>query len=409
MMSEHICLINPPFGAIEHPSIALGLLQASARKAGYMCRTIYANLSFAEQLGPDLYLWLSRANGGDLLGEWVFVNCLFKENPKLSDEYIKRFIKGSQGEIAFKSIMPSRDFEQSLHQARNMAANFVDQLAHEVISMRPGIVGCTSLSLQNCAALAILKRIHELDGSVVTLLGGANCEGPMAYALRRAFPWVDFVVSGEAENIFPDLLRLLLEHGKAIDEKLLPDCIIGSSRSMNSSKHMQSRAVVSDLDTTAPPDYNDYFDQLSKSSLSEIIMPGLLLETSRGCWYGEKNRCTFCGLNGLSLNHRSKSPERVVEEIDSSCAKHQIEKIEFVDNNLHPNLADEIFNTLAKRPNRLSLMFETRVINKRQITLMARGGVKWMQVGIESLHAHLLSLMSKGSSVLQNIQVLRTT
>ncbi len=41
-------------------------------------------------------------------------------------------------------------------------------------------------------------------------------------------------------------------------------------------------------------------------------------ETSRGCWWGQKKHCTFCGLNPLGMNYRAKSPERAVEIIDSS-------------------------------------------------------------------------------------------
>ena len=43
-------------------------------------------------------------------------------------------------------------------------------------------------------SLALLRRVKELDPSVVTMLGGANCEAEMGWAAIRAFPWVDFVV-----------------------------------------------------------------------------------------------------------------------------------------------------------------------------------------------------------------------
>ncbi|RJR43269.1 MAG: RiPP maturation radical SAM protein 1 [Deltaproteobacteria bacterium] len=405
-MSVTICLINPPFGAIEHPSISLGLLQASAKRAGLSCRTLNANLAFAERLGLDLYFWFaSSPNYLDFFGEWVFGGSLFPESETVSEEYFRRFISE---ELAgtFTAVLPGRDLAETLRGARKLAGKFIEQLAVEVLSTRPRVVGCTSSAQQTCASAALLKRVRQLDDSVVTLLGGPNCEGTMGRGLRRAFPWVDFVVSGEAELIFPDLVRTLLRHGRAVDEELLPECVIGASRAAAPAFSPETRSVVRDLDATAPPDYDDYFEELSHSPLAEKIAPGLLLETSRGCWWGE-NRCKFCGLNGLALKYRAKSAGRVLEEIETLCSRYKTRKIMFVDNNLDPQLAKAVLSRLADRPEQPSLFFETRVMDKSQLELMARGGVRWITVGIESFHPRLLALMGKGTSVLENIQVLR--
>ncbi|MBW2121543.1 MAG: RiPP maturation radical SAM C-methyltransferase [Deltaproteobacteria bacterium] len=407
-MSEQVCLINPPFGAIERPTVGLGLLKASACKARVPCRVLYANLAFAERIGLDLYFWF--ANTGeyiDLFGEWVFAGVLFPENHEASEGYIRRFVAGGYTESTFKAVLPGRDLMETLQEARRWAEEFVEAFALAVVETRPCVVGCTSSFQQNCAALALLKRIRELDPAVVTLLGGANCEGPMGRALRRAFPWVDFVVSGEAESIFPDLLQQILDRGRTLDENLLPECVIGSARAAALEQSEKARAVVWDLDTTEPPDYDDYFDQLTRSPLVHSIRPGLLLEASRGCWWGQRHRCRFCGLNGAGLTYRSKSVGRILREIDDLCTRYGTPRVEFVDNNLEPGLVDEVFPRLADRKDGISLFFETRVMARRQIESMARGGVRWLQVGIESFHPRLLSLMNKGTTVLQNIEILR--
>ncbi len=44
----------------------------------------------------------------------------------------------------------------------------------------------------------------------------------------------------------------------------------------------------------------------------------LLFETSRGCWWGAKAHCTFCGLNGATMTFREMgiaSARRTIEEI----------------------------------------------------------------------------------------------
>ena len=64
---------------------------------------------------------------------------------------------------------------------------------------------------------------------------------------------------------------------------------------------------IREMDTLPFPDYSDYFHDLERSSSAINIFPTLLFETSRGCWWGAKSHCTFCGLNGGSMTFRSKT------------------------------------------------------------------------------------------------------
>jgi hypothetical protein len=41
----------------------------------------------------------------------------------------------------------------------------------------------------------------------IIVLGGANCEGVMGQEPQRQFAWIDFVVSGEGDLTFPDLVK----------------------------------------------------------------------------------------------------------------------------------------------------------------------------------------------------------
>ena len=50
------------------------------------------------------------------------------------------------------------------------------------------------------------------------------------------------------------------------------------------------------------------------------MSPTLLIETSRGCWWGERNHCTFCGLNGSSMSFDEMAPGRALELFDGLFA-----------------------------------------------------------------------------------------
>jgi ribosomal peptide maturation radical SAM protein 1 len=407
-MAGGVVLVNPPFGAIERPSIGLGLLQASARQAGIDCECVYANLAFARRIGLDEYFWLANTSDcRDLVGEWAFAGTVFPGADGDPDDFLREYLLPTYTAGTFRLLMPGRDLRRTLLDVRAAAAAFIDELAGAILAKKPRVVGCTSTFQQNCAALGLLKRIRERDDGVVTLLGGPNCEGPMAVGLRRRFPWVDFVVNGEAEESFPDVLRRLLAEGRAVDEDALPSGYVGRRRALPSAGPENGRLVVKDLGTTPVPDYDDYFDQLAASGFADRVQPGLLLETSRGCWWSVKRPCTFCGLNGVALRYRSKSPERVLQEIDALCPRHATPRVEFVDNNPDPRSVLEICTALSHRTPPVALFFETRVLDRRHLERMAEGGVCWLQVGIESFDPRLLAMMGKGTTPLQNVQVLR--
>src|SRR4030095_16127246 len=74
------------------------------------------------------------------------------------------------------------------------------------------------------------------------------------------------------------------------------------------------------LDETPLPRFEEYFDRLAKTSFATELDADvqLVYESARGCWWGAKSHCTFCGLNGSSMAFRSKSPARVVQELRPS-------------------------------------------------------------------------------------------
>jgi magnesium-protoporphyrin IX monomethyl ester (oxidative) cyclase len=92
---------------------------------------------------------------------------------------------------------------------------------------------------------------------------------------------------------------------------------------------------VRDVDRVPVPDYDDYFAALSETPLHTGIFPALLVETSRGCWWGEKHHCTFCGLNGDEMAYRPKSVGRVLEELDLLARRYATHRFLVVDNILH--------------------------------------------------------------------------
>ncbi len=74
--------------------------------------------------------------------------------------------------------------------------------------------------------------------------------------------------------------------------------------------HPVAAARCVDLDELPLPDYAGYVEQLAASDWASARPCRLIFETSRGCWWGEKSLCSFCGLNGEGPPFRAKSPDR---------------------------------------------------------------------------------------------------
>jgi ribosomal peptide maturation radical SAM protein 1 len=162
------------------------------------------------------------------------------------------------------------------------------------------------------------------------------------------------------------------------------------------------------MDSLPVPNYSSYFEALSASPIGSSIQPRLLIESARGCWWGDKQHCTFCGLNGHTMAYRSKSPRRVFEELSYLTETYGIKQVEFVDNILDLEYVDTLFPELFRTGSTLELFLETKSnMRFEQLRSLRQGGVRAVQPGIESFSNQILQLMRKGCTGLQNIQILR--
>ncbi len=393
-----VCLVSMPYAGIERPSLALGLLKACLTHSGIESTVLYPNIWFAEEIGIYKYKVISENLATHFVGEWTFSGAAFPNFEPDNLEY-------------FNTIDNNKtDTIEELRWVRNQAAAFIDKVAESILDLQPRIVACSSTFHQHCASLALLRRIRELEPEIITIMGGANCEGLMGVANHQAFPWVDFICSGEGDELFAKLCYKLLERGRDVPPTELPYGVIcPSHRGTGHVVSMAPRASVDDLEGIPIPDYDDYFQTLQNCpKIAPYITPGLFVETSRGCWWGQKQHCTFCGLNGAGMTYRSKSPERVVKEFTWLSERYGLRKFFVVDSILDLNHINTVLPMFAALKEPYSIFYETKAnLKRQQVQQLATAGVRWLQPGIESMHDSLLGLMKKGNTALMNVQLLK--
>jgi len=405
---KDVCLVSMPYPVIDQPSVALGLLQSALEHRGIATRSWFPCLWFAEEIGLDVFSFIADSKQEFLVGEWTFAGAAFPDFAPDQDIYLDRVLSAAVSRGLLLRSGFRDDPRSALLKARAAAPDFVDRAARRILSVRPKIVGCTSTFFQHCASLALLRRIRALDPSVITVMGGANCEGAMGVATRRCFPWVDFVVSGEADTLFPDLCARLLADGRDLPAEALAEGVVGAANLDGVGTGASApRASVRDMNDVPAPNFDDYFAALEASSLRRYIDPGLAVETSRGCWWGAKKHCTFCGLNGGNMAFRSKSPERVLDELRHLSERHQVRKFNVIDNILDMKYFRTLLPQLAEEAP-YTLFFETKAnLRRDQVEAIAAAGIRRLQPGIETMHDEILRLIDKGTTALQNVQLLK--
>jgi ribosomal peptide maturation radical SAM protein 1 len=404
---DDVLLVCMPFGGVFAPSIGLSLLEAELAAQGLPARVLYFSIRFAELVGQDFYYKLSTDGTPpveSLAGEWIFSRALFGARPE-NEAYVDAILRR-------QTTWPSDDSDEPaspalvarILRAREAVEGFLEWCRRELVRARPRLVGFSSMFQQHVASLALARLVKQSLPETFVVFGGANCADEMGAETVRRFPFVDAAVSGEADLVFPELVRRVLE-GRPVSG--LPGVRTRDEPKLAAGQ-LSHGPMVHDLDALPDPDYGDYFRQFEASRYGRAWQPRIYLETSRGCWWGERSQCTFCGLDPRTLAFRSKSVRRAVDELVRLTKRHPGCAVEATDNVLDRRYLDGLMPELASRSLGVSLFYEVRPnLGKEQLGRLRDAGVRHIQPGIESFSDPVLRLVRKGTSALQNIQLLK--
>lgn len=384
-------IIVPPFATIDKPSLGVHILQACAKSAGISVKILYANIILASEIGENNYLDFINMNPGTFMREGFFASVAYDISPDGKEDYydnmdILELKCGS--EDSFPRIAFSK-----LRNSEKIAAEWVNSIGELVARSNFKVVGCTTTFEQTAASIALLNRIKQMRHDIITIIGGANCQGEMAEGILSLGADIDYIFSGESEYSFPQFLKTIKEKKYPVEK-----IIYGKP--------------CTDLDGIPLPDYTDFYDQLKLwlpnsfiAKNGNIWMP---YESSRGCWWGQMHQCTFCGLNGETINFRQKSPGRVIYELKELLRNHPTKNILMTDNIMPFSYFKTLLPQLSRELPRVHIFYEIKAnLSLKNIVALKKAGVDIIQPGIESLSTHCLKLMNKGGSARKNIALLR--
>jgi ribosomal peptide maturation radical SAM protein 1 len=396
--TAHVALVNMPFAQADRPSIQCGLLKAGLLRLGHQVDVFYLNLELVAELGTAFYREISRLRM-ELLGEWLFSAAAFGYRPN-EEEY-----------EAVCTLLPEickrlgKDFGELCQLRREVLPSWIDRWTEEIDWKRYAAVGFTCTFEQNAAAFALARSIKEKHPRVTLIFGGANFDGTMGKEYVRALPFIDYAVSGEGDEALPRIIERIIAGQSALG---IPG-VIGREDGRVVEGGATQR--IHDMDSLPDPDYDEYFKTLRRLGQERILsteQPTLLFESSRGCWWGEKQHCTFCGLNNNGMKYRAKSASGTADQLRRLAAKYKSTQFESVDNIMDYKYLEQLWMPLAEKHYDYRVFYEVKAnLSPSQLRAMARAGITTIQPGIESLSSHVLALMRKGITMLRNVRLLK--
>lgn len=386
-----VALVSMPWISPSIPSIQLATLAHTLGRDGIASDRHEFFLDYAALIGVDLYNALSDE---DVLNEYLFALA----DPDYAGVGLDEFL-----ELRRSSGFGSTEFQRAaLGAIATVTPGFIAELVERVDWPSYDAIGFSLTIAQTAASMTLARAIRKRFPDIPLIFGGSACAGLMGAALLRACPAVDVAVSIEGELVFPRLIRAL--HDKDSLEEILGtswrnDGIVVTNASPASPGLAFERAE--------PLNYHPYFERRDRLGLADRIETWLPFESSRGCWYGEKRQCTFCGLHEI-MTFRQRNWSDVLSELEELQQAYDCNRFFAVDLIMPNSYYSSLLPEVSLRGHEWQIFYEIKAnVRRSQLECLSGAGVRWIQPGIESLDTEILGLMRKGVSAAQNVQLLK--
>jgi radical SAM superfamily enzyme YgiQ (UPF0313 family) len=269
------------------------------------------------------------------------------------------------------------------------------RLSEEIESFRPDVVGAGCVTAGYYECIKVLKETKLLNPKVITVVGGHH---PSVMPQDFVKDFIDFVVIGEGEKTFPELIDSL-ELNRDIS------AVKGVAIPRDGNLLYTEERPLIDLDEMPIPNrkltlkYRHRYFRGTWRPIANTI-------GSRGCSF----RCTFCCQWILNKGkYRVRSPEILVDEL----AKVEESFIGFLDDNSWEDfewverLYLKIKDAMIKKNYQIFARSDLIIRKPYLIEKWREIGLKAVLVGFESFKDEDLNKLNKKSTVSKNTEAAR--
>ncbi len=280
-----------------------------------------------------------------------------------------------------------------------LARTTPEKIERRMQSLRPELVGITSVTLNHHIASHIAEIVRKCDEQVPIVMGGPHVSFEIEGSFRD-LPALDFIGIGEGEHTVVELARAL--EGR-MDLRDVRGLALRDRRS-GSVLRTPPRPLEDDLDELPPParDLVPLARYLAFDSHASVV-------TSRGCPY----ECIFCSApawTGRKVRYRN--PSRCVDEIE------ELSELGFREITIEDDLFTlyrkhflAVCGELIRRDTGIRWNAFSRVdtITPEVVEIMARAGCQAICFGVESGNQEVLDIVKKKSDLAKVREAMRMT
>jgi ribosomal peptide maturation radical SAM protein 1 len=396
-MHKPIALLSTPWPLFNRPSIQLGALKSYIRKSISHCvvDAYHTYFKVAEDIGYDLYKQISERTW---LSESLYAAILYPERKERIEQLWRK-------QTSRFPLLRLTDFHELCRRLKQITDQFIDGEDWD----RYFLLGFSICFGQLTSSIYFIRQIKRRTSSAKVVVGGSHCAGKMGESLLNVFQEIDYIIQGEGERPLVHLIRSLEAYPEQKGLLVIPGLL---SRGERHSEIELSQ--VRHLDELPIPDYTEYFGLLRSLNTAKQFLPKIPMEISRGCWWRKSTTkkaisgCAFCNLNIQWRGYRSKSHHKVAAELDSLTDRFQVLSISFVDNLLPRKDLKVLFKGLGALGKDFRFFGELRALAPPDVlAAMGDAGMGEVQVGIEALSTSLLRRLNKGTSAIDNVEIMK--
>ncbi len=261
------------------------------------------------------------------------------------------------------------------------------QLEQKIIEFSPDVAGITTMSFTIIDGMETARLIKKINPKTKVVMGGphVNIYGQETLNLGS----VDFIVLGEGEKIFYDLVMNIDDENKL--KQIAGLFFFDKNKNL---VHTGLPGLIENLDEIPLParnliNNNNYSSVLGTNKLVTTMM------TSRGCPY----RCIFCDRPHLGKIFRARSADNVIAEIKDSM-KYGIREFLMYDDTFTIDrkrvidICDKIINQ------KLDIIWDIRArvntVDEELLKKLKESGCARIHYGVESGTSKILKVLNKG-------------
>src|SRR4030043_585424 len=280
------------------------------------------------------------------------------------------------------------------------------QLKQKIKRFNPELVGITTMTLTLIDVLKTVSLVKAINKKIKVILGGPHVHIFPEETIN--LPGVDYLVLGEGEQAFNDLV-------KALDQKEKKEELEKRLKKIKGLVFKKNKRIIN----TGPQPFIMNLNQLpfpardlvpyqKYSSLIAKRQPITTMITSRGCPF----QCKFCDRPNLGKIFRARSAKNVVDEIEE-CVQMGINEFFVYDDTFTVNQQRviDICDEIIKRKLKIGWDIRARVdtINKKILKKLKQANCERIHYGVEAGSLKVLKALNKGITLRQVRNAFRWT